>query len=644
MSQPLTRKLAAILYADVAGYSRLTGEDEDGTHRLLSGRLDLVADAIATHGGRVVHYAGDAVLADFPTASDALRCAVDAQTRLAARDTALPEERQLRFRMGVNMGEVIVDRDDIYGDGVNVAARLESLADPGGVCISGTVYDAVGNKLPFGYEFMGEQQVKNIERPVRAYRVLAEGDAPDGAQPASPGRAGRRIALAALALALAAAGALGMWLAGSGDTTTGPRQPPGTPSTAPAELSGADAVTDSGAKKSIAVLPFFNLSGDPEQEYFIDGVTNDLITDLSQLSDLMVIAANSVFTYKGTAVKVQQVAAELGVAYVLEGSVQRAGARVRVNAQLVDASNGHQLWAERFDSEVTDILTLQDEVSRRIVTALAVTLTPSERQRLDSERRVNPDAYDALLRGLELFRRFTRETNAEARRHFERAVAIDPLFARGHADIALSHALDLQFGWLTPGGPAQEHVVDVALTHGEEALRLEPDLREGYFALTVLYTFTKEIDRAVAAGREAIRIDPNYADGYAALAQSLVYAGRPAESLQLMKVANRLNPRASFFYEWIEGHASMLLGDHERAIERFRNVIARNPAFPGAHLTLAATLSQTGHIEDARWEAAELLTLLPDFSLAHERERRQYARTQDMDWYIEGLRKAGLPE
>ena len=646
MSAPLQRKLAGILYADVAGYSRLTGADEDGTHRALSGHLDCIARTVQDHSGSVVHYAGDAVLADFPTASDALRCAVAVQSEIARRDDALPEESRVRFRIGVNLGEVIVDRDDIYGDGVNIAARLEALAEAGGVCVSGTVYDAVGNKLPLAFRFLGEQRVKNIERPVRAYQVLAQAGPCDPKPSMLARRHLTRSLVAALAVLLAVFAIVGWWLLREMGTPAVEPAPVAVtaPEPAPALLSLPAVQAPVDTRKSIAVLPFSNLGGDPEQEYFIDGVTNDLITDLSQMSNLLVIASNSVFTYKGTAVKVQQVAAELGVEYVLEGSVQRSGNRVRVNAQLVEADTGHHVWAERFDAQLTDILTLQDQVSRRIVSALAVELTADEDRRRSTVQRVDPEAYDTLLRGLELFRRFTRENNIAAREYFERAVAIDPDFARAHADIALSYAQDLQFGWLHPGTPEYADAMARAFEHGRRALAIDDRLREVHFALTSLYASSGQTDKAIEHGYESVRVDPNYADGYANLAQALVYAGRPQEALRHMATANRLNPRGAFFYEWIEGHAHMLLGDYQRAIEAFQNVIARNPGFPGAHVTLAATLGNLGRIDDAEWQAGEVLTLLPHMSLARERERRPYTRDADMDWYLEGLRRAGVPE
>ncbi|MCZ6607533.1 MAG: copper-binding protein [Alphaproteobacteria bacterium] len=358
------RKLTAILYADVAGYSRLTGEDEEGTHRLLSAYLDVITATIEKHGGRTVHFAGDAVLADFSSVVDALACAVEAQRELRNRNEALPEERRVQFRIGINLGDVIVDREDIYGDGVNIAARLEGLAQPGGICISGAVYQQVRNKLELAFEFMGPQEVKNIAEPVPVFQVQldpgAAGKRPDkGVRPPR----WRSLALAAAVVLLVGAGAVAFW-------NFYPRSsapPIDVASTAAPE----NAVPKLPDKPSIAILPFENMSDDPGQEHFSDGLTEDIITDLAQLEDLIVIARASVFTYKGKSVKVQQVARELGVQYVLEGSVRKSGDRVRITAQLVDGKTGHHLWAERYDRDLKDIFALQDEIAQKIRATLA---------------------------------------------------------------------------------------------------------------------------------------------------------------------------------------------------------------------------------------------------------------------------------
>ena len=629
MPREFEQRLVAVMYADVAGYSRLTGDDELATHRSLRDSLDLLSASIEQHGGDVVHYAGDAILARFDTVTDAVTSAVDIQREILARNRDLPEARRLYFRIGINIGEVIFDRDDIYGDGVNIAARLESLAEPGGICVSRAVYDSVYSRLPYRFEYMGRQRVKNIEREVRCYRVVF-GDGDDDETAARRPRASRGKAALAVAFALLlACGAILAWWLSVRDG------PPGEA----VRTSAANAET-AAQRLSIAVLPFANLSGDSEQEYFSDGITNDIITDLSQVSGLPVIASNSVFVYKNTPVKVQQVARELGVSHVLEGSVQKSGRQVRINVQLIDAGSGHHLWAERFDRELIDIFKLQDEVSRKIADALAVKLTQGELRLLERQRQADPEAYDMLLQGLSLVRRFTRDTNAESRRYFERAIEFDPDFARAYADIAFSHALDFLFGWQE----ASEEKFRIAFEYADKAIALDDTIGQVHFARSVLHLSARQHDAALEASRRSVSLHPNYADGWAEYAQVLVYAGRLEEGLEKMRIAKQLNPRHAFFYTWIEGNAKMLQGDYAAAEAAFLDVIERNPHFVGAHLTLASLYGNQGRIDEAQWAAAEVLTLDPGLRLSVEGERVPYLQPAHLEFYIDGLRRAGVPE
>jgi TolB-like protein/class 3 adenylate cyclase len=405
-STPLPRKLAAILYADVAGYSRLTGEDEDATHRRLSEYLDLISTTVEQHRGRVMHYAGDAALAMFDAVVDAVSCAAHIQKDLGTRNEELPDESKVEFRIGVNLGDVIEDRGDIYGDGVNVAARLESLAKPGGICISESVRLAVSKKLPLDFDFMGEQSVKNITEPVRAYHAQLTAGAslptPQRAagEPAVSRRSRRSLyAIAALAALLVAVGSLFYWH---------PWQPG-----AGAELFGhaPPALPD---KPSIVVLPFANMSDDPQQEYFADGMTDDLITDLSKISGLFVISRNSAFTYKGKNVDLKAVGKELGVKFVLEGSVRRVGDQVRINAQLIDSKSGGHVWADRYDGSMVDVFAFQDRVTRKIITGLSVNLTTMEEDARTQRGTTNADAYDAFLQGWELYLRLSADDFVKA--------------------------------------------------------------------------------------------------------------------------------------------------------------------------------------------------------------------------------------
>jgi adenylate cyclase len=393
-------------------------------------------------------------------------------------------------------------------------------------------------------------------------------------------------------------------------------------------------------KPSIAVLPFNNMSDDPSQDYFADGITEDLITDLSKISGLFVIARNSSFSYKGQQVKVRQVAEDLGVRYVLEGSVRRVGDQVRINAQLIDATTDGHLWADRYDGTLEDVFALQDEVSQKIVSALAVTLTPDEQKRLSHAAKANPEAYDLLLRGLERFRRYTRETNVEAREYFERAVAIDPDFARAYADIALTHAEDIFHRWTK----SPERSFQLALGMAQHALMLDDDSRVGRFALAFTYLNMKRYDEALAENQRVLDLDPNHAEGHAQRGLLLSYVGRPAEGLEAIRTAMRLDPRHPFFYVWILGQAQLLLRQTEDAITQFERVIESNPDFVIGHIMLASAYAHAGRIEDAQWEAEEILVLLPDFTLTAERERAAYKDTTHLKYYLEGLRKAGLPE
>ncbi|MEE8188600.1 MAG: tetratricopeptide repeat protein [Kiloniellales bacterium] len=625
----MERRLAAILAADVVGYSRLMGRDEEGTlARLTAFRKELMEPCIARHHGRMVKLMGDGALVEFASVIDAVNCAVETQGAIAERNAARTEGERIHFRVGINVGDIIVEDDDIYGDGVNIAARLEGLARPGGICISGKVYDEVHSKLDLTYQSMGAQRVKNIEEPVRAYSILLDGEA----APAKGVRGRRGLGTAQLAGAAAlllvlVAGGIAFWLQ------------PWETAVAPTLMQDLTIVLKED-RPSIAVLPFDNLSGDPEQEYFVDGMTEDLITDLSQVSGLLVIARNSVFTYKGKAVKVQEVGRELGVKYVLEGSVRRIGDRVRINAQLVSAEDGSHLWAERFDREITDVFALQDEVTQRIVSALAIKLTQGERERLSRASETNPEAYDMLLRGLEYLRRYTREDMREARAYFERAIALDPDFARGHADLALSLSNELRAGWADDPAATLER----AMKHGRHALALDPTTREVYFALGSLYLRQRRHEDAMASNLTVLKLDPNYADSYAQMAWILIYAGRPEEALEFMSKAMRLNPRHAFFYRAILAQAYFHLERFEKAAEELVKVNQLNPQFLFGRQYLAATYGQMGRLEDAQWEGDEIATLQPGFTLSAERARSQYKNESDREFFIEGLRKAGLPE
>jgi adenylate cyclase len=616
-ARPLERKLAAILSADVEGYSRLMGDDEVATVRTITEYREVIASVVGGRGGRVVDAPGDNVLAEFPSVVDAVQSAVEIQRELQSRNTDLPLSRQMRFRVGINLGDVIVEGERLYGEGVNIAARLESLADGGGICLSGTAYDQIEGKLPFQCDFMGEHTVKNIARPVRVYRLrLDPRRSPSLRRRSTAGRWVTRVTAAvAIAALLVAGGWVGSrWLR--------------TPESAGLPLPD---------KPSVAVLPFSNVSQDATQEYFSDGVTEDLITGLSKVSGLFVIARNSVFTYKGKAVKVREVGRDLGVRYILEGGVQRAGTRVRITAQLVDATTGYHMWAERYDREVRDIFALQDEVTQQIVRALAVKLTEAERVRLGRAPTGVLEAYDLVLRGHEARKRTTREGNAEARRLFVKALDLDPEYASAYAGLSSTHLQSWQFGWST-----DRESLDRARELAERAVALNDNLVDGCHLLGQVYLWEKEHDRAIAQAERAIALAPNDADGFETLAEILGWSGRAEESIRLIRQAMRLNPHYPFYYLWTLGHAYYLTERRQEALDTFAMLVKENPNFLPAHAFRAVLLGELGRMKEAReaWQEAERLS--PGASMANLRERLPYKRPADLDRFLSAAHRVGM--
>ncbi len=613
------RRLAAILSADVEGYSRLMGDDEVATVRTITDYRGVISSAVAGHGGRVVDAPGDNVLAEFASVVDAVQCADDVQRELESRNAELPPSRRMRFRIGINLGDVIVDGQRLYGDGVNIAARLESLAEGGGICLSGAAYDQIEGKLPLRFEFTGEHVVKNIARPVRVYRLHLE---PGRSSKTSPGRARRRGRLikhvgaaAAVLLLLGAAGWAGWrWR---------------TPESAGLPLPD---------RPSVAVLPFANLSQDPAQEYFSDGVTEDLITGLSKVSGLFVIARNSAFTYKGKPVKIREVGRDLGVRYVLEGSVQRSGPRVRITAQLVDASSGYHIWAERYDREVRDIFALQDEVTHQIVRAMAVRLTEAEKLRLAGPSTGVLEAYDLVLRGTVQRHRTTREGNAEARRLFVKALDLDPNYGSAYLGLAWTHLQSWQFLWST-----DREGLERARELGEKAIALNDSLVGAYHLLGQVYLWMKEHDRAIAQAERAVALAPNDADGYETLAEILGWAGRPQESLDQIRHAMRLNPHYPFFYLWTLGHGYYLTGRRQEALDAFARVVHENPNFVAAQAYRAVLFSELGRAKEAREAWLEANRLAPGVSMMSLRDRMPYKRPADLDRLLSAANRAGMP-
>ncbi len=579
------RKLAAILAADVVGYSRLMGADEEGTLKTLTTYREAMDAFIVRHGGRIVGTAGDSVLAEFASAIEAVRCSIEIQQELKDRNGALPEERRMEFRIGINLGDVMIEGDDLYGDGVNVAARLEGVAEPGGICISNTVFDQVRDRIPHDFEDLGEHSVKNITRPVRVYRVpLLEREA----------------------------------------AMTGPG----------ASDDAALALPD---RPSIAVLPLTNMSSDPEQEYFSDGITEDIITELSRFPDLFVIARNSVFTYKGNPVKVQEVAQDLGVRYVLEGSVRKAGQRVRVTAQLIDAASGSHVWAERYDRDLEDIFAVQDEITRTIVGALVGKLNQTERARAMRKPTENLEAYDLYLRGFELFLRFTEADNAAGRELLEKAVELDPGYARVYGMAAWSHLTDSFMGWSS--NPAQSLAQAAELA--QKALAIDPSDNRSHWVIGAASLYQGQHERALAGYQRALELNPNDADVLANLGLPLNYLNRPEEAERAIKKAMRLNPHCPWWYYWVLGWSQIMLGRAEEAIASVERI--GNPV-PACRLISIRAYMQLGREAEARAEVAEVLKAEPDFTLRHWQATQPYKNKEDMAPDLESLRAAGLPD
>jgi adenylate cyclase len=614
-AQVSTRRLTAILSADVAGYTRLMRADEATTVATLKQHRELMRAQIERHDGRVVDTAGDGLLAEFGSAVNALECAVAAQQRLAEQNADLPKDRKMQFRIGVNLGDVLAEDGRIYGDGVNVAARVQSLAEPGGICISGMVYSQIQHVLDLGYDFLGKQKVKNVVQPIPVYRIAV------GPKLTRQRRwwlrfRDKRLALAGSLAALLLIVAVA-WVVGA---RIGLDSPPG-----PDPL-------------SIAVLPFTNLNNDPGQEYFADGITDDLITELTKIADLTVIARDSSFTYKGQSPDVRQVARKLNVRYVLEGSVRREAKQVRINAQLIDAATGKHLWADRYEGGMINIFALQDRITQKIVSALALKLTPSDRESVARQDTHSPEAYEDFLRGREHFFRYAKDDNPIAKRLYEKAIERDPQFAKAYVMLAWAHAFDFMNGWTDAPGRS----LKLALKLAQQGIALDPSLPVAYFVKGLVYRARNEYTQALVEAEKAIALDPNYANAHVLAATLLYYAGRPQEGLERMEQAIRLNPHYPSNYPFHLGQAYYILQRYQEAIQALKQGLETNPTSERLHVWLAVAYAQSGNQKEAEWEVMEVLRLNPDFSLKRIAWATPFQDSKDMDHFLEGLRKAGF--
>ena len=595
-----TRRLAAILAADVAGYSRLMAADEEGTHERLQAHLrELLDPKIKEHRGRIVKGTGDGLLAEFSSVVDAVRCAVKTQRAMIDRNADTPEDKRIIFRIGVNLGDVIVEPEDIFGDGVNIAARLEALAEPGGICISRVVRDQVRDRLDYKFEDMGEQEVKNIARPVRVYAL-------------------RREAIAGL---------------------PGPMTPPSTSISQPAVP----------PRMSIVVLPFMNLSDDTEQQYFADGITEDLTTDLSRVPGSFVIARNTAFTYKGQPVDVKKVSRELGVRYVLEGSVRRVGDQVRVNVQLVDGQSGAHLWADRFDTDRANLAQAQDEITGRLARTLNLELVEASVRRSEQERAADPDARDLVMRGWALSNRMaSAATREEARRAFERALDIDP----ESVDARIGLGEVLISGEDMEGGSNSVHP---NVTRAEqllfEALERDPKRSRAHLVMGLIRRWQGRLSDSKIELEAAIALDPNQASGHRQLGVTLMFLGQPKAAIPQLEKSTRLSPHDPFIalnYNAL-GRCHLFMGHVDQAIDLLRKARATSPRYYFIHLNLAAALGLRGDLNEARAALAEGVKLRPELnSLARLRatvvsNNVEYLRFREKTTEV-GLRKAGMPE
>jgi adenylate cyclase len=578
------RRLAAILAADVVGYSRLMRADETGTlAQLKTLRKEVFDPCTSDYSGRIVKTAGDGILVEFASAVDAVQCAIQVQRTLTKRNDGVPPNYRMELRIGINLGDVIVDGEDIYGDGVNVAARLEGLCDAGAVYVSGAVHDQIEGKFVAPFDDLGEQAVKNIDKPIRVYRMSAVAET-----------------VAAEALA-----------------------------------SEVDKILD---RPAVAVLPFENISGDPEQEYFADGLTEDIITVLSHWRSFPVIARNSTFAYKGKSSDIRQVGKELGARYVIEGSVRKAGDRVRVTAQLINSENGHHVWAERYDRELSDIFEVQDELTRRIAATVAPELERSEHSRAKSKKPENLDAWDCVQRGMSHLYDFSEEGNARAREMFERAIAIDSDCAAAYTGLAWSHVRDMQFGVAVD----RQDTAAKALVAGHRAVQLDRSDTYAYLVRGISAQWSRDHDLAVSDLETEVRLNPSSAHGYGSLGHELALVGRPEEGIKCLETALTLNPqdpRNHMFFAFL-ARAHLSARHYDDAVSWARKAVQWATTHPLTHLILAASLGYAGRLEEARAELDACERVRPGYT-ANADNWHPYKHAEDQEHFLDGLRKAG---
>ena len=586
------RHLAAILAADIVGFSRLMGEDEAGTlFALTSYNNDLIIPCVAAHNGRVFKTTGDGLIAEFASVVDAVLCAIAFQDGVRSRNDEPAQSPKLEYRIGVNLGDVIRQGDDVFGDGVNISARLEGICTPGQVFLSGTVYDHVTGKVPVDFEYIGEREMKNIARPVRVYRTGSD---------------------------------LSKTARGTTDSPAGKE-----------DVSVLSATVSD--KPSIAVLAFDNMSDDPEQQYFAEGISEDIITDLSKVSGLFVIARNSSFAYRGQALDLRKVCEDLNVRYILEGSVRRSGKRARINAQMIDGSNGGHVWAERYDRDLEDIFSVQDEVTREIVSALKVVFTVGEQSRRIERRKVDPEAYDLLIRGRSRLYAFTREDLVEARMILQRAAELDPDMAEALALLSLVNSTEYLNGWTSKG----VHHLDEALDFASRAIKVDPEEPWAYHALGLANLWKRQYGPAKAAIDKALALNPNFANAYAVLANIQDFSENHSEAAVSAERALGLDPGYDIAIQ-VLGRCQFAMGNDESAAQTFERRLASAPRSDMSRVFVAAAYGHLGRADAARRRWDEIFEISPEFSVTRVRDLLPYASSNVYERDLTGLRKAGL--
>lgn len=598
---PVNRRLAAILAADVVGYSRMMAANEAGTLSALRQHRETVFNpAVAGHNGRIVKLIGDGTLVEFASAVDAVRCALAIQNNAGVGPSG--GGLAIVLRIGINLGDIVIDGDDIYGDGVNVAARLEPLAEPGGICIASIVNENILGRIDVRFSDAGEVDVKNIDRPIRVWKWRPDAEA-----------------------AVAAAGGARPKAGGSGGA--GEKADSSSPLAIP-------------RKPSIAVLPFSNLSGDAEQEYFADGICEDIITALSRIHWFFVIARNTTFTYKGQAVDVQRISRDLGVRYVLEGSVRKAGNRIRITGQLIDGETGNHLWAEKYDRNLEDVFEIQDEITQNIVGALEPQIVVAENLRSRRKSPQNLDAWDFVIQALARIGEFSKDASSEAIDLLDRAIAIDPTYARAYSHKAWTLAWRIHQGW-----DSVESALPVSIAAAEAAVRYDPDEPWAYIAWMFIATHTRDVDKLYSSARRAIDLNPNFALAHSFLGVAYAITGRGPEAFEWIERARRLSPRDMFRDEF-ELHTSFAffqIADYAKAAEFAAKASMPRPEHVYPHLMMAICYAHLGMLDTARDEIAKVKNLVPDASLATADKACVFLDADDRARFLDGLRKAGLP-